>query len=128
MTDFKEYSAAFHDHQNELMHYGVKGMKWHKKKRRQTETDEEKKNRLEKERAAADTVSAAGRGQLGVALLKGVYDAVPKKSNKITGSLKSGKLTAKKTTSEPTKEELLAGKKKRRGKYKRGLYAERKKA
>ena len=31
-TDFKEYSAAFHDHQNELMHYGVKGMKWHKRK------------------------------------------------------------------------------------------------
>lgn len=31
-TDFREYSAAFHDHQNELMHYGVKGMKWHKRK------------------------------------------------------------------------------------------------
>lgn len=28
MNDFKEYSAAFHDHQNSLMHYGVKGMKW----------------------------------------------------------------------------------------------------
>jgi len=34
MTDFKEYSAAFYDHQNELMHYGVKGMKWHHYKRR----------------------------------------------------------------------------------------------
>lgn len=31
-TDFREYSAAFHDHQNDLMHYGVKGMKWHKRK------------------------------------------------------------------------------------------------
>lgn len=35
-TDFREYSAAFHDHQNELMHYGVKGMTWDpsKKKKR----------------------------------------------------------------------------------------------
>ena len=32
MNDFKEYSAAFQDHQNDLMHYGVKGMKWHKRK------------------------------------------------------------------------------------------------
>jgi hypothetical protein len=31
-TDFKEYSAAFHDHQNSLMHYGIPGMKWHKRK------------------------------------------------------------------------------------------------
>lgn len=31
-TDFREYSAAFHDHQNDLMHYGVPGMKWHKRK------------------------------------------------------------------------------------------------
>ena len=29
MNDFREYQAAFQDHQNDLMHYGVKGMKWH---------------------------------------------------------------------------------------------------
>ena len=28
MADFREYSAAFMDHQNDLAHYGVKGMKW----------------------------------------------------------------------------------------------------
>lgn len=28
MADFREYSAAFQDHQNDLAHYGVKGMKW----------------------------------------------------------------------------------------------------
>lgn len=33
MNDFKEYSAAFQDHQNSLMHYGVKGMKWRHHKR-----------------------------------------------------------------------------------------------
>jgi hypothetical protein len=27
-VDFKEYSAAFHDYQNSLMHYGIKGMRW----------------------------------------------------------------------------------------------------
>lgn len=33
-NDFKEYSAAFHDRQDSLMHYGVKGMKWDPSKRR----------------------------------------------------------------------------------------------
>lgn len=33
-TDFREYSAAFHDHQNDLMHYGVKGMKWDPSKKK----------------------------------------------------------------------------------------------
>lgn len=28
MNDFREYSAAFNDHQNDLAHYGIKGMKW----------------------------------------------------------------------------------------------------
>ena len=39
-NDFKEYSAAFHDRQNSLMHYGVKGMKWDpSKRRRRGQTD-----------------------------------------------------------------------------------------
>lgn len=39
-TDFREYSAAFHDHQNDLMHYGVKGMTWDpSKRRRRGQTD-----------------------------------------------------------------------------------------
>ena len=28
MSDFREYSAAFMDHQSDLAHYGVKGMRW----------------------------------------------------------------------------------------------------
>ena len=28
MIDFKEYSAAFQDHQNDLAHFGILGMKW----------------------------------------------------------------------------------------------------
>lgn len=28
MADFREYSAAFHAQNDDLMHYGVKGMKW----------------------------------------------------------------------------------------------------
>jgi len=28
MSDFKEYSAAFHAQNDDIMHYGVKGMKW----------------------------------------------------------------------------------------------------
>lgn len=31
-NDFHEYSAAFQDHQNDLAHYGIKGMKWKKRK------------------------------------------------------------------------------------------------
>ena len=27
-TDFREYSAAFHANNNDLIHYGVMGMKW----------------------------------------------------------------------------------------------------
>lgn len=33
MNDFREYQSAFLDHQDDLMHYGVKGMKWDHKKR-----------------------------------------------------------------------------------------------
>ena len=29
MTDFREYSAAFHAQNDDIMHYGVKGMSWH---------------------------------------------------------------------------------------------------
>lgn len=32
--DFKEYSAAFHAQNDDIMHYGVKGMKWDPSKRR----------------------------------------------------------------------------------------------
>lgn len=144
MNDFKEYSAAFHDHQNELMHYGVPGMTWDpsKKKKNGQKTEQRKKkngqkieeqkkkeDRLAKERTVSDIASSAGKGQLGVQLAKAVYDAIPKKHNEITGSLKNTKLSGKKIApkGEPTKEELLAGKKKRRGKYKRGTYAERRK-
>ena len=28
MYDFKEYQAAFQDHQNDLAHFGILGMKW----------------------------------------------------------------------------------------------------
>lgn len=28
MNDFREYSAAFHYQNNDIMHFGVKGMKW----------------------------------------------------------------------------------------------------
>lgn len=31
-NDFHEYSAAFQDHQNDLAHFGIKGMKWKKRK------------------------------------------------------------------------------------------------
>lgn len=30
MADFREYRSAFLDRQEDLRHYGVKGMKWHK--------------------------------------------------------------------------------------------------
>lgn len=36
-NDFHEYSAAFQDHQNDLAHFGIKGMKW-KHRKRQPET------------------------------------------------------------------------------------------
>lgn len=40
MNDFKEYSAAFHNQNDSLMHYGVKGMHWDpSKKRRHGQTD-----------------------------------------------------------------------------------------
>lgn len=32
-NDFHEYSAAFQDHQNDLAHFGIKGMKWKHRKR-----------------------------------------------------------------------------------------------
>ena len=33
MADFKEYRSAFLDRQDDLRHYGVKGMKWRHNKR-----------------------------------------------------------------------------------------------
>ena len=33
MNDFREYAAAFADHQDDLCHYGTKGMKWRHHKR-----------------------------------------------------------------------------------------------
>lgn len=32
MNDFREYHAAFQENLEDLMHYGVKGMRWHKRK------------------------------------------------------------------------------------------------
>lgn len=34
MADFREYSAAFHAQNDDLMHYGVKNMRWHHHKRK----------------------------------------------------------------------------------------------
>lgn len=33
MSDFKEYSAAFRAQNDDILHFGVKGMKWHHHKR-----------------------------------------------------------------------------------------------
>ena len=38
MADFREYSAAFHAQNDDLMHYGVKDMRWHHHKRKPGET------------------------------------------------------------------------------------------
>lgn len=34
MNDFREYQSAFLDHQDDLMHYGVRGMKWKHQRRK----------------------------------------------------------------------------------------------
>lgn len=95
MNDFKEYSAAFHE-KNDLMHYGVKGMKWNpNKKKRAAETtiddnkkidnkksEEDKDKESEQRKNVANTVGLAGRS-LGAAILKGVYDNIPKNKNVI---------------------------------------------
>lgn len=41
MNDFREYSAAFSHHNSDLMHYGVKNMRWRKRTRPVTPEDEE---------------------------------------------------------------------------------------
>lgn len=98
MNNFKEYSAAFHE-KNDLMHYGVKGMKWNpNKKKRAAETtiddgkkidkpsynkksEEDKTRESEQRKNAAKTVGLAGRAGLGASILKGIYDNVPKNKN-----------------------------------------------
>ena len=40
MNDFREYSAAFHAQNDDVLHYGIKGMYWDpSKKRRHGQTD-----------------------------------------------------------------------------------------
>lgn len=46
-NDFHEYSAAFHDHQNDLAHYGIKGMRKGVRKKRDNDTNDYLKRKAE---------------------------------------------------------------------------------
>lgn len=145
--DFKEYSAAFHDRQNSLMHYGVKGMKWDPSKKKKTSSDEDKES--EQRKNAAKTAGLASRS-VGLAIAKGIYDNLPKKTNSIKPNvLGKSSLTAKNGVTatrlasgggkrigsgrgkyaDSHPDELVADtkkkKKKNRGRMPRGRYSER---
>lgn len=144
--DFKEYSAAFHAQNDDIMHYGVKGMKWDPNKKKKHGSDEEDK-KSEQRKNAAKTASIAGNAGLGPAILKGIYDNLPKKTNSIKpNALGKSSLTAKNGVTatrlasgggkrigssrgryaDSHPDELVADtKKKNRGRMPRGRYSER---
>ena len=146
--DFKEYSAAFHAQNDDIMHYGVKGMKWDPSKKKKTSSDDEDKV-SEQRKNAAKTAGLAGRS-LGLAIAKGIYDNLPKKTNSIKpNALSKSSLTAKNGVTatrlasgggkrigsgrgryaDSHPDELVADtkkkKKKNRGRMPRGRYSER---
>ena len=82
--DFKEYSAAFHSQNDDIMHYGVKGMKWDPSKKKKT-TSKEEDTASEQRKNVAETAGLAGRS-VGLAIAKGIYDNVPKRKNIIDAS------------------------------------------
>ena len=146
--DFKEYSAAFHAQNDDIMHYGVKGMKWDPSKKKKTSSDEDKAS--EQRKNAAKTATVATSAGLGPAILKGIYDNLPKKTNSIKpNALNKSSLTAKNGVTatrlasgggkrigsgrgkyaDSHPDELVADtkkkKKKNRGRMPRGRYSER---
>lgn len=127
MNDFKEYSAAFQDHQNSLMHYGVKGMKWDPSKKKKT-TSKEEDTASEQRKNVVNTVGLAGRS-LGAAVIKGIYDNVPKRKNVINAKSfrRSSTLVSRKAPNDSHSDEQVDTKKKKknRGRMPRGRYSER---
>lgn len=132
MNDFKEYSAAFHDRQDSLMHYGVKGMKWDPSKKKKT-TSKEEDTASEQRKNIAKTAGLASRS-VGLAIAKGIYDNVPKHKNVIDASSfkKSTTLTSRKAPTDVQIADSRSGeqantkkKKKNRGRMPRGRYSER---
>lgn len=118
--DFREYSAAFHAQNDDIMHYGVKGMKWDPNKKKKHDSDEEDK-KSEQKKNVAKTASIAGNAGLGPAILKGIYDNLPKKTNSIKpNALGKSSLTAKNGV---TATRLASGGGKRIGSS-RGRYAD----
>lgn len=58
MADFREYSAAFHEKNDDLMHYGVKNMRWHHHKRKPFQNVLDQRSRqesVEKYKTIGDT-------------------------------------------------------------------------
>lgn len=98
-TDFREYSAAFHDHQNDLMHYGIPGMKWRHHRRSLKEwlyggkSKEIAENaRRRSQDARVDYAREVGlnegrqiirRSDNGIAFLGGAYEDQTKRMNKL---------------------------------------------
>lgn len=130
--DFKEYSAAFHAQNDDILHYGVKGMKWDPSKKKKT-TSKEEDTASEQRKNVAKTAGLASRS-VGLAIAKGIYDNVPKRKNIIDASSfkKSTTLASRKAlndvhTADSHSEEQVDTKKKKknRGRMPRGRYSER---
>ena len=81
MNDFREYSAAFHAQNDDVFHYGTKGMHWDpsKRKKNTSEEDDKKKKKQAVVNATDSFSKGVSSGSLGLHLLKGLYDVVPKK-------------------------------------------------
>ena len=137
MNDFREYSAAFHAQNDDVFHYGTKGMHWDpsKRKKNTSEEDDKKKKKQAVVNATDSFSKGVSSGSLGLHLLKGLYDVVPKKKNivNVGDSFKKTTIVSRKAP-EKQEEELassggkrIRGKyKKERGRYKRGKYADKK--
>ena len=135
MNDFREYSAAFHAQNDDVLHYGTKGMHWdHSKKKKKTTEEDEKKKKQVAVNATDSFSKGVSSGSLGLHLLKGIYDTVPKKKNviNVNNAFKKTTIVARKAP-EKQEEQLassgggkrIRGKyKKERGRYKRGRYSE----
>lgn len=83
MNDFREYSAAFHETNNDLMHYGVLGMKWGVRRAKLSDGSSARKltrdlNKLDRQKARNQYAINTTNNKINRYLWRGDYDKADK--------------------------------------------------